>query len=892
MTGTRAWWRRLPWTSAAGVGDDLSAFTRYGSVPHRRFLLRLGGAFALMLSVYLPVIAAVTPLTAAWRILLVVVAVICVALAAVMIPAPVALPLPVLDVSAGAGVLLFCLGAGLEPALLPGLLPLLVLFGMFQAAARPMRLWLLHVGLIGAGLAAVYAWSSDARGLAGRWLFVMTVVAVNGLFVRWVVNAIADVVVAERAARRAAEDAAAELSAVNDAKSRFLARMSHELRTPLNAILGFADVMREGLAGDLPARDREYVEDIADCGRHLLALVDDVLDLSKVGTGSAELQTAPCDVADIVDDALRMVRERAARASVELSMVSAWHGGQVVADERRVRQVLVNLLDNAIRFTPPDGSVTVAVVPDRGGAVRFAVRDTGVGIAPDDLDRIFLAFQQAGAPRDGTGLGLPLARRIVEAHGGELWAESEPGVGSTFSFTLPAVAREAASLDAVPSDEEDLERADDPYDAFTAPGSPQSRRTIVAVGARMGVCGAVVGPLIALLTPGPGGIRLFAALACLAGGLAFPFHVRLGTRAVAADISHIVGTLVITAVACLRSPLTDLTPLLYTWVVTTAFTILARSRGIGLVVITSAAYGGVVLWILPWDSLSAERWVSIVALVAFAGIFGNALADKLRSLVLAERRVRRTSEALSIRMAAESQHKSEFLASMSHELRTPLNGIVGFSDVLLDAGITELEPRHREYVADIHVAGRHLLALINDILDLAKLQAGQLALRADAVSIHPLVEDVLARVRTDARERDVTILIETDDDLPLISADADRLGHALGKLITNAVHFTDSGGFVAIRAAVSGESLELSIADTGIGIAPEEQERIFEAFHVGASRRSAGTGAGIGLALARGLVHLHGGDIWLESVVGDGSTFTVRLPLAAPAASREAELIS
>jgi signal transduction histidine kinase len=229
---------------------------------------------------------------------------------------------------------------------------------------------------------------------------------------------------------------------------------------------------------------------------------------------------------------------------------------------------------------------------------------------------------------------------------------------------------------------------------------------------------------------------------------------------------------------------------------------------------------------------------------------------------------------------------------MSHELRTPLNGIIGFSDVLLDPNTSEMEPHQREYVADVASAGRHLLALINDILDLAKLQAGQLLLRPELVAVPSLIEEAVAEIAAEAGERGVTILSEASEDLPLLTGDPVRLEQAIGKLLTNGVHFTDPGGFVAIRATVVDDALELSVHDTGIGIPASERQRIFEPFHVGPSGRSGPSGAGIGLALAQGLVALHGGDISLHSEPRRGSTFTVRLPLAASAIKRPAELTS
>ena len=223
-------------------------------------------------------------------------------------------------------------------------------------------------------------------------------------------------------------------------KSEFLASMSHELRTPLNAIIGFSEVLVEGMFGELNAKQAEYLADVLDSGRHLLSLINDVMDLSKVEAGRMELELGPCALADIVDNGLTMVRERASRHRIALHSVVDVDVGEIEADARKVKQVLFNLLSNAVKFTPDGGRVEV-VAHINDGKVQVAVRDSGIGIAPEDHERIFEEFQQARAnsstAQEGSGLGLALAKRFVELHGGRIWLESQVGVGSTFTFTLP-----------------------------------------------------------------------------------------------------------------------------------------------------------------------------------------------------------------------------------------------------------------------------------------------------------------------------------------------------------------------------------------------------------------------------------------------------------------------
>jgi signal transduction histidine kinase/DNA-binding response OmpR family regulator len=231
-----------------------------------------------------------------------------------------------------------------------------------------------------------------------------------------------------------------QLEAANRHKSEFLASMSHELRTPLNAIIGFSEVLLERLFGELNDKQEEYLRDILDSGRHLLSLINDILDLSKVEAGRMELELGRFSLQEALENGLTMVRERASRHGIALSLEVEPTLDLMEADERKVKQVIFNLLSNAVKFTPDGGQVGITVGLD-GSEVRITVWDTGIGIAPEDQARIFEEFQQVGGldgqRREGTGLGLALARRFVELHGGRLWVESAVGQGSRFTFTLP-----------------------------------------------------------------------------------------------------------------------------------------------------------------------------------------------------------------------------------------------------------------------------------------------------------------------------------------------------------------------------------------------------------------------------------------------------------------------
>lgn len=243
-------------------------------------------------------------------------------------------------------------------------------------------------------------------------------------------------------AREAALDAArAEAEARDKGKTRFLAAMSHELRTPLNAVVGFSDIMRQRLFGPLPDKYAEYAVAIHEAGGHLLAVINDVLDVSKIEADRYELALERFDARDAVSEAVAMVRLTAEEKGLVLNSVLPSEPMSVMADRRALKQITLNLLANAVKFTPAQGSVTVTVEAV-GPYLEVVVSDTGVGIAPEDIRRLGRPFEQAGdagQKKQGTGLGLALVRSLTELHGGRLSVDSTLGEGSAFTVRLPVV---------------------------------------------------------------------------------------------------------------------------------------------------------------------------------------------------------------------------------------------------------------------------------------------------------------------------------------------------------------------------------------------------------------------------------------------------------------------
>jgi signal transduction histidine kinase len=761
----------------------------------------------------------------------------------------------------------------------PVFFPWVAVMFVWVAASFPVvtrRVGLLHVGFAFGVVGVVIAAQRGHWDALVEWEIIVGGIGVEVGTVEWLVSRITSLALDDRATREELELAADRLGELNRQKREFLAATSHELRTPLNAIIGFAEVLGEQLFGSLNERQADYVSEIRASGRHLLGLIGHALDLAKVESGDVELDVGDVDMAALLVGVAGLFREQAGRRRVELT-TDIGDVGTIQGDDGKLRQVVVNLLGNAVKFTPEGGTVRLRA-HDRGDRVTVEFSDSGPGIAPEDHERIFEAYEQVpSGAGTGTGLGLAVSRRLVAAHGGELHVVSALGGGSTYTLSLPRRAGKPAAPAPVEA------RSSDTFDAFdTAEARRRNTRVVTTASLSGVVIGLVV--LFTLAVQGrmdlPGfrlGPLLLLAIPAVATGLA------LRLRPTALDAPRFVATYflfvaIVTGAIWLAGPLLGAAMACwYIWGALPLFMLLPRREASVLVGVSGAALAAV-LALQPGYPLPVVRWLLVMSACAGAGFLVASLADKLRALEHAERQARADVERSWRELERLSRHKSEFLASMSHELRTPLNAVIGFAEVLREELFGSLNPKQAEYIDDIVAAGHQLLALIDDILDLAKAEAGRIELIIRDVAMVDLLRAAIDGHRAEASQRGLQFDIGVEPDAALVRADSVRLGRAVANLVSNAVKFSPDGARIDLQAVRENGAVVVAVHDAGPGIAPADQARIFDEFHQASPAELATPGTGLGLALARSFVELHHGRLEVESAPGQGSTFRLAIP--------------
>jgi signal transduction histidine kinase len=715
------------------------------------------------------------------------------------------------------------------------------------------------------------------------------------------VGLLAGQIAASLASARAQEEErrrAEALAELDRAKTAFFSNVSHEFRTPLTLLLGpLEELLRTPATGD---GEREALELAHRNALRLLKLVNTLLDFSRIEAGRVDARFEPTDLSALTAELASTFRSACERAGLALEVDAPPLGEPVYVDRDMWEKVVLNLVSNAFKHTFEGG---IAVRVRREGAwALLAVSDTGVGIAADELPRLFERFHRVANARsrthEGTGIGLALVQELVRRHHGAVEVESREGEGSTFTVRIP-LGRGHLPADHVAGEA-----------AARAPGSAAAGAAAYALEA-------------ARWLPGGGGegAPVEATPVDFASGDAAPgdagrdaaecVEEETGARVLLADdnadVREYVSRLLrqegwaveavadgAAALAAARACPPDLVLSDVMMPGLDGFALLAALRadpatGTLPVILLSARAGEEAR--VEGAHRGADDYLvkpfSAQELVARVGAHLALARERRRAAAEAEAAWR---EAELARDAAEaaSRAKSEFLAVMSHELRTPLNAIAGHVE-LLEMGIHgPVTGAQGEALERIARNQRHLLGLINDVLNLARIETGRVEYELGPVRLDEALRGLEPMIEPQLRSRALAYAVRLPE-RPLVAwADREKLVQVLLNLLGNAVKFTPVGGRVEVEAEAEGgppEVVRVHVRDTGIGIPPEKLQSIFEPFvQVRSDLTRVSEGAGLGLAISRDLSRGMGAELIVASEPGRGSAFTLTLP-AAPQAS-------
>ncbi len=646
-----------------------------------------------------------------------------------------------------------------------------------------------------------------------------------------------------------------ELKKADRLKDEFLSNTSHELRTPLTGINGIAESLLDGAAGPLNADQRENLKLIASSGRRLASLVNDILDFSRLKNRNIDLSLKPVDLKSIAELVLTLSLPMAQAKGLTLGSRIPEDIPPVYADENRLEQILHNLVGNAVKFTEK-GAVTIHAKQD-AEMLSVTVSDTGIGIAADKFPSIFKSFEQADGSTarkfGGTGLGLSITKKLVELHGGWIEVASTLGKGANLTFTLPVSRKKT-----------------EPFRAMDILKKSERLNRILAPPMKTEAGGGAETP-VRRLKPSDAAHHILVVDD-------EPVNLRVLQNQLAAD--HYAVTTASNgaeALAAVENEGTFSLVLLYVMMPgITGYDVCRRIR---------ERYQANDLPVLM---LTARNQIEDLVAGLKAGANDYLVKPFSKEELLARIETHLNLKALTAetvrlevaRKAAESasKAKSEFLSNMSHELRTPLNAILGFSQMIQRD--RTLADRHREQLAIIRRSGEHLTSLINNVLDISKIEAGRMALNNTYFNLHHLLDDVKDMMRLKAEKKSLTLNVVKRPELPVrIKADEIKLRQILINLIGNGIKFTQHGGVTVRAGAAPGteaghkNTLSFEVSDTGPGIAPEETADLFEPFVQTETGLQSREGTGLGLAISRKFVRLMGGDIQVRGRPGEGSAF-------------------
>ena len=687
------------------------------------------------------------------------------------------------------------------------------------------------------------------------------------------------------------------LAELDRAKTEFFSNVSHEFRTPLTLMLGPLGDLLSNLHGPVPTDQRAQLGVAHRNALRLLKLVNTLLDFSRIQAGRADATYEAVDFAAYVADLASSFRAACERAGLRFTVEAPSLREPVYLDKTLWEKVVFNLLSNAFKHTF-EGEISVRVAADSENAV-LEIRDTGVGIPSEEVPHIFERFRRIAGARsrthEGSGIGLALVQEIVRLHGGTIEVQSRAGTGTTFTVRVPMGGAHLPGdrVNVARSSSAEVRDASAYIDESLGWLPEQGADPVVGTGGSASVLVVDDNPdmrsyLARLLA------RQYSVRTANNGLLALQAIRSARPDLIVSDVM-MPGLDGFGLVRTLRSdPATEAIPI-----------ILVSARAGEEAMVEGLDIGADDYLVKPF---SARELMARVRTQLEIDRVRRGAAERASLLREAER-ARAAAEAASEDLAralqaaneargfaeAANRSKSEFLAMMSHEIRTPINAIIGYAQLLSMGIVGSVNEEQSAQLARIGASGRHLRGLIEDILDLSKIEAGRLTvgttLGVPAQTVSAAL--ALARPQVSAKGIEISEVCGCEGEARYLG-DEQRVEQVLINLLSNATKFTPSGGRIRVEcgsterpsvdldAAPGGAWVWFAVEDSGIGIAPELLERIFQPFvqgDGGYTRTHAGTG--LGLTISRRLARLMGGDITVQSVQGEGSRFTLWLPAAA-----------
>jgi signal transduction histidine kinase len=659
------------------------------------------------------------------------------------------------------------------------------------------------------------------------------------------------------------------LTELDRAKTIFFSNVSHELRTPLTLILG---PIEDALATPPHALHGEALEQCRRAALRLLRLVRSLLDFARIEAGAMRPVYRPVDLPALTAELAASFRPVIERAGVRLTVSCQAMAEPAHVDPSHWEKIVLNLLSNAFKHTF-EGEIAV-LLRRVGERAELEVRDTGVGIPAAELPFVFDRFRRVEGARarsvEGSGIGLALVRELALMYGGTSEAASQEGSGATFTVTLPlhphrAVPGESPGGGSWQSADPSYVLEASQWAATQPPPARTSRPRMTAAPMRTALPPPALRSRILCADDNADMLAYLKRILCERWDVELAVDGVLALEAATARPPDLV-------VSDVMMPRLDGHALLG------ALRADVRTRLVPVILLSARAGEEAVLEALDAGAddylvkpFSARELVARVATHLELSRARRELEDKNREL---EARHRIAVEA--------TRQKSDFLARMSHELRTPLNAIIGFSRLLFDGAVPPDAPEHREFIGDVLASAEHLLGLVNDLLDLSKIEAGRLELYPERFDLQTLVAEVVSTLRSVAAESDIRISIAIAPALRDLFLDVGRVKQVLYNYLSNALKFTPGGGRVEVRAEPEPpSSFRVEVEDSGRGIAPEHIDRLFVDFEQVGTPEERRRGTGLGLALTRRIVEAHGGSVGVRSRMGEGSVFHAVLPLRA-----------